>query len=265
MRTHRRRVPLLVAVLVTAATAATSVPAQAATEPVYTAGTAPANPDIITDADPTLYGSVRGLGDDRREVWDMRNGRFVVADVQIYQVTFDDGDTTEVLTTAGFTSAQGRAEAVRYGLELGRIPATIRRGVNQLVVNRGNYYLSASSGFINISTGRGAELTREGLLAETLMHEATHAAFRSHDTAAEWKRAQQADPTFISEYARDYPTTEDVAESTLLVMALRYRPDRLDAADRAKIRAAIPNRIAYLAGLGIAPPTSTEPATTRVT
>jgi len=50
---------------------------------------------------------------------------------------------------------------------------------------------------------------------------------------------------FVSDYARDYPAREDVAEGILPYFALRYRPDRLTEADRFAITAAIPNRLLY--------------------
>ncbi len=121
----------------TASAVATSGPAQAAQQPPYAGSTAFIDPDIITDADPSDYRSVRGLGDDRRRVWDAAGNRVVIVDVWRYRLTFADGDTTEVLTTKAFTSVHGRTEAVRYGRQLGRIPATLRRGLDELTIDRG--------------------------------------------------------------------------------------------------------------------------------
>ena len=53
------------------------------------------------------------------------------------------------------------------------------------------------------------------------------------------------DCVFISDYARSRPDNEDVAESFLPYFALRYFPERLTDADKAAIRNAIPNRLAY--------------------
>ena len=57
--------------------------------------------------------------------------------------------------------------------------------------------------------------------------------------------AQRADGVFISDYARDYPDREDIAESFLTYLAVRYRPERLTDADRAAILTTIPNRLIY--------------------
>jgi hypothetical protein len=45
--------------------------------------------------------------------------------------------------------------------------------------------------------------------------------------------------------ARKNPQREDVAESFLCYLAVRYRPDRISEADADKILGTIPNRIAY--------------------
>lgn len=251
-RRHRTR--LVVAALVAASAVATSSPAQAAQQPPYSGSTAFIDPDIITDADPSDYRSVRGLGDDRRRVWDAADKRVVVVDVWLYRLTFADGDTTEVLTTKAFTSAQGRTEAVRYGRQLGRIPATLRRGVDKLTIYRGDHNWTSSTRTVNIYTGSGARYARLGAVAEVLVHEGAHAALSTHTASPGWKAAQQADPGFISVYARDNAATEDIAESALLAMAVRHRPGRLSGADRVTIRSTMPNRIASLAGLGLAPP-----------
>ena len=53
------------------------------------------------------------------------------------------------------------------------------------------------------------------------------------------------DGGFISDYAEDFPNQEDVAESFLLWMAVRYRADQISTQDYNLITDAIPNRLAY--------------------
>ena len=60
---------------------------------------------------------------------------------------------------------------------------------------------------------------------------------RESPVSPEWRAAQDADGGFILEYAR--------AESILPYFAVRFRPGRLSAEDRAAIEATIPNRLAY--------------------
>ena len=66
------------------------------------------------------------------------------------------------------------------------------------------------------------------MLDETLVHEAAHTSLDpTHASSAGWLAAQAADGVFISTYAADHPLREDVAESFLTYLAVRYRSDRM--------------------------------------
>ena len=97
-----------------------------------------------------------------------------------------------------------------------------------------------------IHTGQSDSYFADGIAEETLIHEASHTSLDA-DYAADpaWLNAQQADPTFISTYARDNPTREDIAESFLPYVALRYRRGRITDELSATIEATIPNRILF--------------------
>ena len=76
------------------------------------------------------------------------------------------------------------------------------------------------------------------------MHEASHTSLDAqHASAAGWIAAQNADGEFISNYARDYPTREDVAETFVPYFAVQSRRDRLQPAMVETILTTIPNRI----------------------
>ena len=72
-----------------------------------------------------------------------------------------------------------------------------------------------------------------------------HSLEDAHEDTAGWLEAQRDDGAFISEYARDYPQREDLAESFGPWFALRYLPDRLTADERWAIATTMPNRLAY--------------------
>ena len=59
---------------------------------------------------------------------------------------------------------------------------------------------------------------------------------------------------FISTYARDNPQREDIAESVLPWLAVRYRPERISSTLAAIIVQAIPNRLAYFDALTLVAP-----------
>lgn len=90
------------------------------------------------------------------------------------------------------------------------------------------------------------EYERDHILEETLAHESSHTSLDEMHAASDGcLAAQKADDTFISTYARDNPTSEDVAESLVPWLAVRLHPSRVLADIRAKIEQAIPDRLAY--------------------
>ena len=94
-------------------------------------------------------------------------------------------------------------------------------------------------------------------LDETVFHETAHVAldpiFRNDP---DWASNQAADGDFITEYARDLPDREDVAESALFVWTMKYHPGRLPADVEAAVKQTIPNRLEYMSNMldGYEPP-----------
>ena len=80
-----------------------------------------------------------------------------------------------------------------------------------------------------------------------MLHEYAHLAYDGAAySSATWRAAVAADDRFITEYARDFPHREDVAESYVAWFAVRCSADRLiPPSEAAFIRSAIPARLAY--------------------
>ena len=86
----------------------------------------------------------------------------------------------------------------------------------------------------------------QGILEETLFHEASHTSLDSlHANKLAWIDAQNKDNNFISEYAKEFPNREDIAESYLLYFALKHKREILSDITIKKIENSIPNRIKY--------------------
>ena len=86
----------------------------------------------------------------------------------------------------------------------------------------------------------------QGILEETLVHESAHSSLDSyHANNPDWLLAQKLDCNFISDYAKQHPAREDIAESYLTYLAVRYRSDRISPELKTMIESAIPNRIKY--------------------
>ena len=70
----------------------------------------------------------------------------------------------------------------------------------------------------------------DGILDETFIHEAVHTSLDPCIYGSEeWNAAVAADNFFISDYARDFPEREDIAESWLVWFATRDRSDTFTA------------------------------------
>ena len=167
-----------------------------------------------------------------------------------------DGGTNkfEIRVHGDFKKAEAKKAAEKYGEAAGRLPKVLRSGIGRakgvriLAIHKGSYPWSASRifGKINIYTERRSDSEHE----EIMFHEAAHVSLDDgvrFDSG--WKAAQRADGKYISAYAEDNSSQEDVAESFLAYFAARYVPRRITSSWKKTILETIPNRIAYFDAL----------------
>ena len=245
--------------LIGAALALLVVASTAAGQPFQ--GTVSISPDVITEADPTALRGIEYTGRGERVIWDYRIFDWITVEAYLFEAQIRGG-IVEFQVNPEFESEGAAREQVEvYAPPLGRLPAVLLSRLKSVHVNAGdpahpdtllprrprrvfggNWFDQS----ITIHTGSGEESIRGGVIEEVLFHEGAHVSVDGlvEDTP-EWRAAQDADGGFISEYARDHPDREDVAESILPYFAVRFRPGRLSAEDRAAIEATIPNRLAY--------------------
>jgi hypothetical protein len=216
-------------------------------------GTIFVDPDIITPADPTTFTGLTYAGQGSRLMFDRRFG-WVTLNAFLFNAVFDDGLTAEVQVNPEFgTPAASQAHAELYAAAIGRLPTALRQEMRTVWIHQGVEPFGGGNNNILIHVGQADQYVASGILEETLVHEASHTSLdATHATSAGWLAAQAADGTFISTYARDFPTQEDIAESFLLWLALRHRPDRISDALKATIQATMPARLAYFDGLALA-------------
>jgi hypothetical protein len=215
-----------------------------ATDPPYS-GTIYLDGKIITTADPTAFLSVTDAGQAERSMFDRRLNDWKTFNAYLFNAKFDDGLAAEIRVNPEFGSSDAaRIEAQKYGAVIGKLPKAVRTLVKTVSIHQGVQLFGGGENLV-IHTGQADQYERDGILEETLVHEACHTLDAAHSSAT-WIAARTADKgTFISTYARDNPQREDVAESFLCWLAVRYRRDRISKADADKILEAIPNRIAY--------------------
>jgi len=182
-----------------------------------------------------------------RTVFDRRINNWTTIDAYLFTVVWNDGLTSEAQINPEFGSvAAATVEAEKYGRAIGQLPNCLRTDVDAIWIHRGTQPFGGGNRSILVHTGQSALYEADGILEETLVHEASHTSLdATHAAAAGWINAQQRDGNFISTYARDNPTREDIAESFLTWLAIRHRQDQISPQDFTKITQAIPNRIAY--------------------
>ena len=222
-------------------------------EPPFS-GTIFIDPDIITSSDPSTFLKVKYTGQKRRTMFDRRRNAFVRLRPLLFKATFRNSRSVEVQVNPEFgKERQARKLAIKYAREIGRLPRVLRTDVKTVWIHKGVQPFGGGNNNLLIHTGQSAAYERDGILEETLVHEACHTSLDArHAASAGWLAAQTSDPDFISTYARDNPTREDIAESFLPWLALRYRSGRIDPALATTIGTTMPARIAYFDARGFA-------------
>ncbi len=222
-----------------------TVPLAAAAQPFQ--GTVFISPNVLTTEDPSSLAGVEYTGRGQRSIFDFRVMEWITVDAYLFEARIG-GHRIEFQVNPEFESEDAaRAQVDVYAPALGRLPAVLLSRLQSVHVNAGNpsfggNYVDQS---ITVHTGRGQERLRDGFLEEVLFHEGAHVSLQNHQDEPGWLAAQAADPEFISDYARDNPDREDVAESILAYFAVRVAPGRISTAHRDAIEAAIPNRLEY--------------------
>ena len=210
-------------------------------------GTIFLDPDIITEYDPTTFQDLTDEGTGERVMYDRRVNDWITNTAFLFNASYDDGFIIEVQVNPEFGSVElARNEAEKYAEVIGRLPAVLRKDVETVWIHKGTNPFGGGNRNLLIHVGQADEYINDGILEETFIHEASHTSLDAdHAASTGWKLAQSADGNFISTYARDNPTREDIAESYLVFFAVKYRPDRISASLKTKIENTIQNRIKY--------------------
>lgn len=216
-------------------------------------GTIFLDPDIITSSDPSTFKSLAYAGQAERTMFDRRVDDFITLTPFIFNATYADGLSIEIQINPEFKNvAEAEIQALKYADVFGKLPTALRSDVKTSWIHKGTYPFGGGNNNLLIYIGQSLEYENDGILEETFVHEAAHSSLDEYHSASKgWINAQKLDPSFISTYARDNPTREDVAETFLLYLALRYRSDRISSSLKATILKTIPNRIKYFDSLNL--------------
>ena len=260
---------LALAAAITAGSATVATAATAVTAPPFD-GTVWIGPNIITPAGPSdLLGMEPAgtVGRASRTTYDRRSG-WVTQDAYLFVARFTGSKPAEIIVNPEFGSQDAAATQARFFARiLGQLPRSCRTQVDALWIHSGNESLGGGNRSILIHSDFANG--DPAFIEEALLHECAHTsldyAWQGTVDRAKWDAQVARDPGFISEYAADHPTREDVAESFVPYLAWRlgaasgYTSAQLDAISRQ-----IPHRLSYLDSLALdlAPLIAAEPSAT---
>lgn len=204
-------------------------------------------PNILTNSDPSTFTSLAYVGQAQRTMFDRRVNDWISVTPFIFNANYSDGLSIEIQINPEFKNVtDAEIHALKYAVEFGRLPAALRSDVKTSWIHMGTQPFGGGNNNLLIHIGQSALYEKDGILEETLIHEAAHTSLDADHAASKgWINAQNSDPGFISTYARDNPKREDIAETFLLYLAVRYRADRINASLKEKILETVPNRIKY--------------------
>lgn len=210
--------------------------------------------DFIHESDPSAFERLEFTGKRVCEMPDKRFGNQPLRQPAfVFVAAFSDGTRVQLAIDSAFkTKEAARTEAMRYVAGLGKLPTTLRKGVQRLVVHKGGRETTAFSdvGLIVVYSENATKRISNHDLEETIFHESVHAAWdKQHASSEAWRRAQAQDGGFVTMYAKQNPDGEDLAESALFAYMLTHHPERIPASEAKEIRKAIPARIRFVAAL----------------
>ncbi len=205
--------------------------------------------DIITTSDSSAFECLITQGPAIRQMWDKRVDREYDAEGFLFHAYYSgESKLIEIFVNAEFgTETAARRQAEIYAHPIGQLPSFLRKGVEFIGVHDGTPIYSAGAGKIFVYAERTKRRIEQRHLEESLFHEAVHVSLdKDHSNSSAWRDAQQRDGEFLTDYAKNNPEREDLAESALFAYALQVHPGRIPPVDSRDIMEKIPFRLDVL-------------------
>ncbi len=212
------------------------------------AGTVYLDPGWIVPEDLTSLTAVTYRGQEFATLFDRRVNAYRYVLTYSYTLNFNSKLSVVARVNTEFSQEEAPGIAEKWGNVLGQLPLGLLEGLGELHLQPGDQLMGGNDAtnptHVLIHTVHGDRNLSLGWAEEEVLHELAHAVLQHLQSTSAWLDAQSADNCYISSYAADYPTREDVAESLAPYLALKLRPERVRASDQQKISDCIPARIA---------------------
>jgi hypothetical protein len=181
----------------------------------------------------------------------------------VFEARYLNGGTMNIVVEASIEFSTAEQVAQKVGFIYGQAPDLLRAGMRDFIMLPGMGHPSSgpvTTFYLNVFYGMGNRV-EEGFIHDmghaSLDWPARNATFDIIDNRTliphpgvtsrnEWLNAARIDNYYVSTYANDNPEREDIAESIMHYLIVRWRPERFDPYLIKFIENAIPNRIAYL-------------------
>lgn len=217
-------------------------------------GVADVGDGVIAATDPTTLTDLTPLGQAPRLMHDDRIGDTATVNAHLFEAQFADGETTQLQVNPEFDAVSAQSQAEQHAHILGQMPTMLRSAIDTVWIQGGDgdWWALWWRGTLLLHKGATDEFLGAEIAEELMLHEASHMGLDpTYEDTDAWRAAQAADGRFISDYGRDFPDSEDMAESFVAWVAARYRSDRISASVLDTIQATIPNRLAFFDALGL--------------
>ena len=143
-------------------------------------GTIFIDPNIVTASDPSAFKSISYKGQASRQMYDKRSS-WVNLQAFLFEAKFEDGSIIEMQVNPEFKDKSlAEAEAKKYAWLIGQLPVVLRKDIQTSWIHKGINPYGGGNNNILIHTGQTKEYERDGILEETLIHEASHTSLDSY-------------------------------------------------------------------------------------
>ena len=206
--------------------------------------------DFIKNTDHTVESVLEFIAVAEREMPDKRKNNLLDENTFVFEAKFKDGAKLGIWVHSDFSNLQEAKAYARTLLgPLGRLPSRLRNGLSHIVVHKGNESAFAEhlGHFFVLYSENIITRLKQHDLEETLFHESVHATLDAgFKESSEWLQAQRLDNRYVTKYAKDNPTLEDLAETSLFGYTYYKHPGRLPAEVERWLVSNIPNRLKFV-------------------
>lgn len=221
----------------------------AAVSPLFINSIVSTNIDFIEATDPDTFNAITFIGQKDKEMPDSTTDTLFDTDTYVFEMTFTQGSSVEVWAHSSFgTEAAAREYVDKLAGPLGKLPVFMRNTLSHAVVHTGEagaFAESEGNFFVLYAAIMDVRISNNDL-EETVFHESVHASLdATYLESNTWLQAQEGDQAFITQYASDNATKEDMAESALFAYTMINHPGRLSLDIETWIETHQSNRFAF--------------------